>query len=156
MVGLNEEMRRELAWRQYPVDQRATFFTQFWSLGAGAATTSDIPPIANWVASRHLGDNATAHGEQIVLLLRGELLRRYPNTIISAVQAQPGPNNFRTLGTTELFPVFRGAIEHLDQILEVSAQNIEIPDRAFRKAVVSDRGRGLGNPQSSACRIVCL
>src|SRR6516225_6460181 len=26
MVGLNDEMRRELAWRQYPVDSTATFF----------------------------------------------------------------------------------------------------------------------------------
>jgi len=49
-------------------------------------------------------------GEQVVLLLRGELLRRYPNTVISAVQAQVGSNNVRTLSATELFPVFSGAI----------------------------------------------
>jgi hypothetical protein len=111
MVGLNDEMRRELAWRQYPVDQRGTFFTHFWSTGAGAASTDDIAPISTWDPSHHLGDNATVHGEQVVLLLRGELLRRYPNTIISAVQAQVGPNNVRTLSTTELFPVFRGSID---------------------------------------------
>jgi hypothetical protein len=111
MVGLNDEMRRELAWRQYPVNQRATFFTHFWSTGAGAATSDDIPAIASWDPSHHLGDNATAHGEQVVLLLRGELLRRYPNSIISAVQAQLGPSGVRTLGTTELFPLFRGSID---------------------------------------------
>lgn len=111
MVGLNDEMRRELAWRQYPADQRGTFFTRFWSTGAGATSTDDIAAISTWDPSHHLGDNATVHGEQVVLLLRGELLRRYPNTIISAVQAQLGPNNVRTLGTTELFPVFRGSID---------------------------------------------
>jgi hypothetical protein len=111
MVGVNDEMRRELAWRQYPADQRGTFFTRFWGTGAGAAVTEDIAPISTWDPSHHLGDNATVHGEQVVLLLRGELLRRYPNTIISAVEAKPGPNNMRTLGTTELFPVFRGSID---------------------------------------------
>jgi hypothetical protein len=111
MVGLNDEMRRELAWRQYPAEQRATFFTHFWGSGAGAKSTDDIPAVASWNPSRHLGDNATVQGEQVVLLLRGELLRRYPNTIISAVQAQLGPSNVRTLGTTELFPVFQGSID---------------------------------------------
>jgi hypothetical protein len=111
MVGLNDEMRREFAWRQYPTDQRGTFFTHFWSTGAGAAAVDDIAPIASWDWSKHLGDNATVQGEQVVLLLRGELLRRYPNTIISVVQAEPGPNNQRILTTTERFPVFKGSME---------------------------------------------
>jgi hypothetical protein len=111
MLGLNDEMRREFAWRQYPTDQRGTFFRHFWGTGAGAAALDDIPAVASWDPSRHLGDNANAQGEQVVLLLRGELLRRYPNTIISLVQAGPGPNNLRTLTTRELFPVFKGSME---------------------------------------------
>jgi hypothetical protein len=102
MVGLNDEMRRELAWRQYPLDSRATFFANFW------ADAADIPPIATWNGANHLGANADAHDAQVVLLVRGELLRRYPNTLISAVKA----NNMGHLdGTTERFPVFRGAID---------------------------------------------
>lgn len=111
MAGLNDELRRELAWRQYPVDQRGTFFTRFWGTAAGAAATDDITAIAGWDATKHLGDNATAQGEQVVLLLRGELLRRYPNTTISVVEAGPGPNNQRTLTANELFPVFKGSME---------------------------------------------
>jgi hypothetical protein len=112
MVGLNDEMRRELAWRQYPFDQRATFFTNFWGATSNAgAAVDDIHAISTWNVTSHLGSNSIAHGEQAVLLLRGELLRRYPNAIISAVQAQPGPNNTRTLTTTELFPIFRGSID---------------------------------------------
>ena len=112
MIGLNDEMRREFAWRQYPTDQRGTFFTHFWSTGAGAASMDDIAPIASWDGSKHLGDNATAQGEQVVLLLRGELLRRYPNTVISVVQAtSSGPNTPRTLTTIERFPVFKGSMD---------------------------------------------
>jgi hypothetical protein len=105
MVGLNDEIRRELAWRQYPVDSTATFFANFWS------STPDIPPIATWPATNHLGANADMHDAQVVLLVRGEVLRRYPNAIISAIPAVAGPNNLRQLGTGEIFPVFRGAID---------------------------------------------
>src|SRR5262249_2417168 len=30
MVGLNHEMGRELLWRRYPTELRATYFRQFW------------------------------------------------------------------------------------------------------------------------------
>jgi hypothetical protein len=105
MVGLNDEIRRELAWRQYPVDSTATFFANFWS------TTPDIPPIASWPATNALGANADTHNAQVVLLVRGEVLLRYPNTIISAVPAVPGANGLRALGTTESMPVFRASID---------------------------------------------
>ncbi|MCK4375466.1 MAG: hypothetical protein KAX19_09060, partial [Candidatus Brocadiae bacterium] len=32
MVGLNHEMARELLWREYPTDQRGTYFRQFWDV----------------------------------------------------------------------------------------------------------------------------
>ncbi len=32
MVGLNHEMSRELLWREYPTDQRGTYFRQFWDV----------------------------------------------------------------------------------------------------------------------------
>jgi hypothetical protein len=107
MVGLNDEMRREFAWRQYPTDARNTFFARFWG---GNSAIDDIPPIAGWDGSKRLGDNATSHGEQLVLLMRGELWRRYPNTIVSAIEATRDASNQRILSTTELFPVFRGSI----------------------------------------------
>ena len=106
MVGLNDEMRRELAWRQYPVDSTATFFANFWGDAA------DIPPIAGWPANNHLGATADTNGAQVVLLFRGEVLRRYPNAIISAIPAVMGSDNKRHLATTgEIFPAFRGTID---------------------------------------------
>ena len=33
LVGLNHEMARELLWREYPTDQRGTYFSSFWTGG---------------------------------------------------------------------------------------------------------------------------
>ena len=30
MVGLNHEFARELLWREFPTDQRGSYFRQFW------------------------------------------------------------------------------------------------------------------------------
>jgi len=38
MVGLNHEMARELIWREYPTDQRGSYFRQFWDV------SNSIPP----------------------------------------------------------------------------------------------------------------
>jgi hypothetical protein len=103
MVGLNDEMRRELAWRQYPVVSTATFFANFWG------SSPDIPPIASWPATAPLGSNADTHDAQAVLLVHGELLRRFPNTVITAVPAT-GTTAQRQLGPNEIGPTFQGAI----------------------------------------------
>ena len=103
MVGLNDEMRRELAWRQYPVVSTATFFGNFWG------DSPDIPPIASWPAGASLGSNTDSTTAQAVLLVRGELLRRFPNTVITAIQATGTPAQ-RRLGTSETTPAFRGTI----------------------------------------------
>jgi hypothetical protein len=104
MVGLNDELRRELAWRQYPVVSSATFFANFWG------SSPDIPAIASWPANASLGSNADTHAAQAVLLVRGELLRRFPNTVVTAVQAAGTPAQ-RQLGTTEITPTFNGTID---------------------------------------------
>jgi hypothetical protein len=104
MVGLNDEMRRELAWRQYPVVSNATFFANFWG------SAPDIPAIASWAATAPLGSNADTHNAQVVLLVRGELLRRFPNSVIIAVPAT-GTAAQRQLGPNEITPTFRGTID---------------------------------------------
>ena len=32
MVGLNHEFARKLLWREYPTDQRGSYFRQFWAV----------------------------------------------------------------------------------------------------------------------------
>jgi hypothetical protein len=120
MVGLNGEMGRELLWRGYPTDQRGTPFRQFWDpRSAVADDRSDIPPIHEW-RKRPLGSNAGDAGKDyLVLLLRGELLRRYPGVVIYAVKAVV-PNGQRMLATDspagvtpplESHPLFRGTLD---------------------------------------------
>jgi hypothetical protein len=120
MVGLNTEMSRELLWRGYPTDQRGTYFQRFWdSAGAGAQSSADIPPIHQWGA-RSLGAIADGGGDdKLVLLIRGDLLRRYPGTVIYAVKAvlhegakalaTDYPDGVRS--PLEAYPIFRGTLE---------------------------------------------
>jgi hypothetical protein len=73
----------------------------------------DIPPINEW-DERPLGTTAVgAGGDKLVLLIRGELLRRYPNTVIYAVRAAETDDG-RDLSTNpddERHPVFRGTLQ---------------------------------------------
>ena len=79
MVGLNSEMARELLWRGYPTDQRGTYFRQFWDATSAVPTTRPTFRRFTNGATRALGTNARERGQdQLVLLIRGELLRRYP------------------------------------------------------------------------------
>src|SRR5262249_7128248 len=48
-------------------------------------------------------------GEHLVLLVRGELLRRYPNSTVYAVRAKLGAEG-RELDTEERHPVFSGTL----------------------------------------------
>jgi hypothetical protein len=101
MVGINHEFARELLWREYPTDQRGSPFRQFWDVSSFLADTSDpevrerlrdIPPLDRWLKASDLGDhdNRQASGEQreeLVLTIRGELLKKYPNAVIYAHRA---------------------------------------------------------------------
>jgi hypothetical protein len=106
MVGLNHEMGRELLWREYPTDERPSSFRQFWDVKgiirpkaekSEAALTEeykDIKPIHTWPVSsllgRHNNRDAEGDAEQVVLVIRGDLLKRYPNTLIFAQKAMAG------------------------------------------------------------------
>jgi hypothetical protein len=121
MVGLNHEMSRELLWRGYPTDRRGTYFRQFWDVGGRVPAPTpeergqlaDITPIATWPDASHLGDHApskTSAASIIVLALRGDLLNRYPRAIVYAVNgvwSSAAADAARTLGTQELYPLFR-------------------------------------------------
>ena len=113
MVGLNAELNSELLWRDYPTDQRGTFFQQFWDTSAGIAQ-EDIEPIIKW-RDRKLGQNTPNTSGKLVLLIRGELLLRYPNSVIYAVRAvKPKPNAPLDLSPKtddERHPLFRGTLK---------------------------------------------
>ena len=112
LVGLNDEMSHELLWRNYPTDQRGTYFRQFWDTSIDSGLP-DVEPINGWGESQ-LGENTPRAKGNLVLLIRGELLRRYPNSVIYAVPAvkkQNGELALSTNQTEELHPLFRGTLK---------------------------------------------
>jgi len=141
MVGLSHEMARELQWNEYPTDMRGTYFRQFWDVAgyAGSVTPEklrDIKEIHTWLTTG-LGENSARDlppaGRHLVLLVRGELLRRYPNTIVYAVKTVRGPSG-RELGPEERHPLFRGTLE---------------PDVTFFGFdLTAEEVRGVDDPQS--------
>jgi hypothetical protein len=94
MCGLNHEFSAELRWRECPVDPKATYFRQFWDVGGSTEESrKDIKPIPLW-RDNPLGNNppdvidSNQVKDNLVLVIRGELLRKYPNTVIYAVEAK--------------------------------------------------------------------
>lgn len=87
MCGLNHEMGRELLWRRYPTDRRGTYFRQFWDYRR-AAEQKDIKEMHKWLTN-DLGRNdpGESEGDRVVLIIRGDLLRAYPDTRIYAAKA---------------------------------------------------------------------
>jgi len=106
MLGLNHEFARELLWREYPTDQRGSTFRQFWdatdSLAAAQGDLEqakellrDITKMHKWSKQSLLGTHNnrkppsdTAIAKDLVLVIRGELLKRYPTAVIYAQRAQ--------------------------------------------------------------------
>jgi hypothetical protein len=132
MVGLNHEFARELLWREYPTDQRPSTFRRFWDVSHSLDKRPDIHRIHEWQSESTLGTHNDRlpfdNKPRVVLLIRGELLRRYPDTIIYAQRAvwgqAPDHQNHLTLydesgqkaqATIEddhfRFPMFRAQVE---------------------------------------------
>jgi len=103
-VGLNHEMSRELLWREYPTDQRGTYFKHFWDKSEADNNDPDVNNLHNW--SGDLGSNiespfpspASASEGQVVLFIRGDLLNKYPDAIVYAQKA--GAPVMNTAGTS--------------------------------------------------------
>jgi hypothetical protein len=74
--GANHEMNRELLWREFPADLRATTFRRFWD--RPDVTVRDIEPMADWDAGDTLATLGKVGGESVVLLVRGDLVMHYP------------------------------------------------------------------------------
>ena len=103
MVGLNHEFSRELLWREYPTDLMGSYFQQFWDVSPFFNSEDldkeelkkklrDIPPLHTWRRASKLGDHDNrevggAKEEEVVLVIRGELLKKYPTAVIYAQRA---------------------------------------------------------------------
>lgn len=100
LVGLNHEFNRELLWREFPTDQRGTPFARFWPTDG-----PDIDEIARWPLAAPLGSQLNTGGTgNLALLVRGELLRRFPGTALLTVRGDAGklPVTFDGIPATPL------------------------------------------------------
>jgi hypothetical protein len=104
MVGLNHEFARKLLWRGFPTDLRGSYFRQFWDVRSYIDSEGlsedplkeklyDIPELHRWRPTSNLGDHnnrasAGETGEEAVLVIRGELLKKYPTAVIFAQHAK--------------------------------------------------------------------
>jgi hypothetical protein len=78
LIGANDGLARELLWRGYPVDMRATFFHRFWQYVD--PTRTDIGDVATqWRLGSSIEDNVKSEpGAMTAIVVRGDLVRRYP------------------------------------------------------------------------------
>ena len=91
LAGLNHEMARLLRWRLYPTDRQGTYFREFWDhdpdpyADETVDAKADVEALTEW--DGELGENVTAD-PPTVFVIRGELFRRYPNTVLYAAKAE--------------------------------------------------------------------
>ena len=96
LVGINHELMRELLWREYPTDMRGTPFLRFWPR---PDASRDIAPLHTWTDQVPLGDRLLGDEALAILLVRGDVVRRYPTMLVTAVPSgapvmqheHPGP-----------------------------------------------------------------
>jgi hypothetical protein len=111
-LGANTELLGEFLWREFPTDRRGTPIAHFWPRPDNAA---DIGQIHQWQGA--LGSHTTIdETKTVVILIRAELFRRYPTTVVLAAKAESDPNNpnhLRPAGTLDswLPPIFTLVID---------------------------------------------
>jgi hypothetical protein len=125
MVGLNHQVNRELLWNGYPTDQRGTIFQQFWdpsgwtdgtTTGRPSTAFMDITEIRGWGATSALGTHTqrVPNVNHLVLLVRGDVIKRYPNVVVYASKAvikDPNqPNVISIDDTQQMYPVFQAVL----------------------------------------------
>lgn len=88
LIGLSDEMGRELLWRSYPTDRRGTYFRRFWD-----ADADELPTPIHLFPSTDLGKHVSFGGDggsapRAVVVVKSELVRRYPDLIIQVAKNQ--------------------------------------------------------------------
>lgn len=86
LAGLNTEMGRELLWREYPTDQRGSYFRKFWDSEVSMKDIADdnfydITPVHTWTGE--LGTNMKEGKDSLLIFaVKGRLMKLYPTTRI--------------------------------------------------------------------------
>ncbi|MCB1021281.1 MAG: hypothetical protein KDC27_15220, partial [Acidobacteria bacterium] len=97
LVGANHELAREFLWREFPTDLSGTFFQRFFDYADPSDV--DIQAIDSWLPKSSLTDNAANADATTVILIRGDLVRRYPdlNVFLTPQDADGDPDYARSV-----------------------------------------------------------
>ena len=121
LVGMNHELARELLWREYPTDQRGTYARQFWT----HLSTSQRSDQFDLEKELHAAPDSTLAGltwsvdpppqgvpleDPLVLVVKGELVERYPGVIVCAARTRKTADGTRVPATITM-PDFVGVLE---------------------------------------------
>ncbi len=165
LTGVNYEFGKELLWREYPTDRRGSYFRQFWDVrgilaeqtGESAASVSerskDITPLDTWASASLLGTHRNPQrppGEQLVLTVRGDLLKKYPNTLIYAQKAHLAHDAFgnpRPSDDPVIAPVASDADVQREIKFPVFKASVEPDIRFFGFDLSVAQARGAEHPQ---------
>ena len=112
LVGLNHEMSRELRWREYPADLRQTWFQRFFDT-VDPPGSVDVRPIDAWDGDAALGEEyGGGQLPGLVLLIRADLIRKFPDVRVYAVPAVIDADGERVpdAGGTIATPTFVGTL----------------------------------------------
>jgi hypothetical protein len=124
LLGLNTQVVSELRWRNLRIAARCTPMRTFWSQLdlANDRFSPDIRGIDVWSETSTLGDPThqpppITAGNDLVLVFRSDLFRRYPTTLVYAAPApldgggEPDWEADPPFGSGDrLFPTFQGSI----------------------------------------------
>lgn len=87
LVGLSDEMGRELLWRNYPTDSRGTYFYRFWD-GTKDELSQQIHRFRKTALGSHVTMGPPGQSGRAVVVIRGEVVRRYPDLTVMALREQ--------------------------------------------------------------------
>jgi hypothetical protein len=110
MAGANHEWAREALWAEFPASLAATAFSRFFENLDPAAR--DITDIHDWRGE--LGDAVGGAGTSTVVLVRGDLVRRYPSVafmLLSPLAGEPPVEDGEILADHVTLPSFRTLLD---------------------------------------------
>lgn len=101
LSGMNTEMGHELLWREYPTDERGSYFRKFWDSEEDPTSDGywDVEMMHEWKG--RLGDNhVPGKGALLIFAIKGELLQCYPQTFLYLTKYPEQANT----GSTVIYP----------------------------------------------------
>lgn len=127
LCGMNTEMGRELLWREYPTDQRGSYFKKFWDSETDAECIRkdnffDVKSLHTWTGD--LGKNHCEGKDGLLIFaIKGNLIKLYPNTEIYLHKAKiVKPKNDKNASLKNDSITFGYAEESEDAILRPVAE----------------------------------